>query len=269
MHADHMTEFVIGNLRVPYALRRSERANRVHIEMTMDAMRVTAPANVSSNDIDAALYKKRRWIVENHHALAQKYAQTHKVASLRTGAKIPYWGRMAALRTEAADIEPAEVLYRNNGILVRHRAQPSAQEHDTHIETALREWLRKRLRSEARHAVKSYATALGVEATALRVGQLRTCWGSCGEKGAISVDWHLVFAPKRVAYYVIAHELAHLIERNHSPQFWLAVRKAFGDYEPEHDWLTKNEHLLGYQRIPVNPLQDPAAARNSVSATQP
>jgi predicted metal-dependent hydrolase len=60
-----MTEFVLGNLRVPYELRRSDRATRVHIEMTMDAMRVTAPDRVSTADIDEALYRKRRWIVEN------------------------------------------------------------------------------------------------------------------------------------------------------------------------------------------------------------
>jgi predicted metal-dependent hydrolase len=264
-----MTEFVIGNLRVPYALKRSERANRVHIEMTMDAMRVTVPTDASNEAINGALYTKRRWIVENHYALAEKYAQTHKVASLRTGAKIPYWGRMAALQTEAADVELAEVRHRNNGILIRHRAQPTAEQHDALIETALRDWLRDRLRSEARQAIRRYAAALDVQTTSVRVGELTMRWGSCGEKGAVSLDWHLVFAPKRVVHYVIAHELAHLIERNHSTQFWLVVRKAFGEYQAEHDWLTKNEHLLGYQRIPIDMPQKRATAHCSASATRP
>ncbi|MCR9129457.1 MAG: M48 family metallopeptidase [Alphaproteobacteria bacterium] len=252
-----MTEFVIGNLRVPYALQRSERASRVHIEMTMDAMRVTAPADVSSEEINSALYRKRRWIVENHYALAEKYAQTHKIARFRTGAKVPYWGRLAALRTEAADVHTPEVTFRNNGFVVRHHAQPTARKHDDVVEGALKGWLRERLRIEARQASNRYAKALGVEVTALRVGELRTCWGSCGARGSVSVDWHLVFGPKRVVHYVIAHELAHLVERNHSPSFWRVVRRAFGDFQAEHNWLTRNEHLLGYRRLPLGGVNKP------------
>ncbi len=268
MHAVHMTEFVIGNLRVPYALRRSERASRVHIEMTMDAMRVTAPANVSSNDIDAALYRKRRWIVENHYELAEKYAQTHKIARFRTGAKVPFWGRLAALRTEAADVNTPEVTYQNNGFTVRHQAQPTAQEHDDVVEGALKSWLRERLRIEARQASNRYARALGVEVTALRVSELSTCWGSCGARGSVSVDWHLIFGPKRVVHYVIAHELAHLVERNHSPQFWRVIKSVFGDYEREHAWLTKNEHLLGYKRVPTRASENAHSASRVTPATR-
>jgi predicted metal-dependent hydrolase len=65
------------------------------------------------------------------------------------------------------------------------------------------------------------------------------------------LDWHLVFGPKRVLEYVVAHELTHLIERNHSEAFWRKLRTVFGDYEREHRWLSKNEHLLGYIRVPV------------------
>lgn len=245
-----MTEVVIGKLRVPYALKRSEQASRVHIEMTMDAMRVTAPASASSDDIKKALHKKRRWIVENHHKLAEKYAQTHKVARFRTGAKIPYWGRLARLRTEAADVPAPHVTY-SNGFVVRHATQLTSESHDAVVEGALQNWLRERLRSEARLAAKRYADALEVSISALRVSELSTCWASCGEKGSVSVDWHLVFAPKRVLHYVIAHELSHLLERNHSPRFWRVVKSAFGDFEIEHEWLTNNEHLLGYRRIPV------------------
>lgn len=246
-----MTEFVIGKLRVPYTLRQSQAARHVHIEMTMDAMRVTAPEGLEAGELDAALYSKRRWIVENHYALAQKYAQTHKVARFRSGAKLPYWGRLAALRTEPANVPHPVVSYRN-GFQVQHTVQPNAQAHDDMVEAALQGWLRERLRKEAQHACARYANALGVEERALRVGELASRWGSCGVRGVISVDWHLVFGPKRVLHYVIAHELAHLVERNHSAKFWLKLRTLFGDYEAEHEWLTKNEHLLGYKRIPVH-----------------
>lgn len=245
-----MTEFVIGKLRVPYTLRQSQAARHVRIEMTMDAMRVTAPQGLKAGELDAALYSKRRWIVENHYALAQKYAQTHKVARFRTGAKLPYWGRLTALRTEPADV-PRPLVFYHNGFQVKHAVQATPQAHDDMVEAALQGWLRERLRREAQLACAKYGKALGVEERALRVGELATRWGSCGERGVVSVDWHLVFGPKRVLHYVIAHELAHLVERNHSERFWLKLRTLFGDYEAEHNWLTKNEHLLGYKRIPI------------------
>lgn len=245
-----MTEFVIGKLRVPYKLKRSPAAKHVRIEMTMDAMEVTAPAEAEPPVVEQALHRKRRWIVENHYDLALKYEQTHKIARFRTGAKLPYWGRLTKLTTLAADCEQPIVEYRN-GLIVHHRAQSTPSEHDDLIEAALKAWLRQRLEAEAREAGKRYAKRLDVIMSALRIGQLKSSWGSCGERGAVSLDWHLVFAPKRVLHYVMAHELAHLVERNHSPQFWRTVRVAYGDFEREHDWLAQNEHLLGYKRIPI------------------
>lgn len=80
---------------------------------------------------------------------------------------------------------------------------------------------------------------------------MSTRWGSAGENRIITLDWHLVFAPKRVVEYVVAHELAHRVERNYGIAFSKTVRAAFGDYQTEHDWLARNEHLLGYKRIPL------------------
>lgn len=80
---------------------------------------------------------------------------------------------------------------------------------------------------------------------------LKSRWGSCGESGVVSLNWHLVFGPKRVLAYVIAHELTHLVVRNHGEDFWRKLRSVIGDCQHEHDWLMSNEHLLGYRRIPV------------------
>ena len=139
----------------------------------------------------------------------------------------------------------------------------TAQEHDDTVETALRMWMRCRLKAEARGFCQRYAKKLGVDFTALRVAELSKIWGSCGANGTVSLDWHLVFAPKRVLQYVITHELAHLVERNHSAAFWKTVRTVYGDYEREHTWLVQNEHLLGYKRIPLDHV---SAQRASYSA---
>lgn len=243
-----MSEFKVGKLTVPYSLTRSPVASRLHIELTTDGMKVTAPNGADKEAIQGALYRKRRWIVENHADLQAKYDEMHKVARFRTGAKVPYWGRMTRLTTVVGSTQGVE--YRN-GLHVSLPAQPSAKLHDDYVETTLQTWMRNTLADEAGRISRRYAEKLRVQVSGQRITRMRTRWGSCGMNGIVSLDWHLVFGPKRVLEYVIVHELAHLVERNHDEAFWRTVRSAFGDYEHEHQWLIKNEHLLGYIRIPV------------------
>lgn len=68
-------------------------------------------------------------------------------------------------------------------------------------------------------------------------------WGSCSRNGNINLSTRLLFAPQRVIDYVIIHELAHLIEMNHSPRFWRLVETAMPDYKEQEKWLKdhKNE----------------------------
>jgi predicted metal-dependent hydrolase len=65
-------------------------------------------------------------------------------------------------------------------------------------------------------------------------------WGSCSDKGNINLSTCLLFADVEVIDYVIIHELAHLIEMNHSPRFWKLVEKAMPDYKEKIKWLQQN-----------------------------
>lgn len=65
-------------------------------------------------------------------------------------------------------------------------------------------------------------------------------WGSCSSKGNINLSTRLLFAPRPVIDYVIVHELAHLVEANHSPRFWAEVKKAMPDYKEKERFLKQN-----------------------------
>ena len=78
----------------------------------------------------------------------------------------------------------------------------------------------------------------------IRISNARTRWGSCGFNANLSFSWRLVMAPLPVIDYVVAHELAHLMHKNHSQRFWAAVRALFPDYEVHKKWLKLNGHLL-------------------------
>lgn len=71
-------------------------------------------------------------------------------------------------------------------------------------------------------------------------------WGSCSNTGNLNFSTRLLFAPAEVIDYVIIHELAHLIEMNHSDRFWALVEKAMPGYEMQEKWLKKNGAGLGF-----------------------
>ena len=66
-------------------------------------------------------------------------------------------------------------------------------------------------------------------------------WGSCSEAGNINISTRLLFAPDEVLNYICIHELAHLIEHNHSPEFWKLVERAMPHYQENEKWLKEHE----------------------------
>jgi predicted metal-dependent hydrolase len=92
------------------------------------------------------------------------------------------------------------------------------------------------------------ATKLGKEPSGLALRDTRSRWGSCTSTGNIMLSWRLIGAPPRVFEYVVAHELAHLLELNHSPRFWAHVDALVPDWRPARAWLKANGaalHALG------------------------
>jgi predicted metal-dependent hydrolase len=80
----------------------------------------------------------------------------------------------------------------------------------------------------------------------LKLSLSQTNWGSCSTTGTINLSARLLFAPPEVIDYVIIHELAHLIEHNHSPRFWAVVGRAMPDYLRHDKWLSENSHLCDF-----------------------
>lgn len=94
-----------------------------------------------------------------------------------------------------------------------------------------------------------YAEQLDQPAPKVAIGDPRGRWGSCKpatprEGASIRYSWRLALAPFEVADYVVAHEVAHLIEANHGPRFWALVRQLYGDHRRPRDWLKRESGRL-------------------------
>lgn len=68
----------------------------------------------------------------------------------------------------------------------------------------------------------------------------QTNWGSCSHDGSISISTGLLFAPSEVIDYILIHELAHLVEHNHSDKFWKLVESKMPGYHLAENWLKEH-----------------------------
>jgi predicted metal-dependent hydrolase len=95
---------------------------------------------------------------------------------------------------------------------------------------------------------QSEAAALGVEVVRLTMRNQRSRWGSCSSKGWLSFNWRLVLAPHDVLDYVVVHEVCHLVEHHHGPEFWALVESRRPSYRESKQWLDDHGwEILAYQ----------------------
>ncbi len=98
-------------------------------------------------------------------------------------------------------------------------------------------WLKAQARHHLQIRVNDLAGRLGVTPGPITVKDTRSRWGSCSAKGHLSFSWRLIMAPPWIIDYLVAHELAHLRELNHSPRFWEVVRSVCPDFKSHRVWL--------------------------------
>lgn len=106
------------------------------------------------------------------------------------------------------------------------------------------DWLKAELRAEIIREATTMAAILSVKFRRVSLRDTSSRWGSCSSEGNLSFCWRLVFAPREILSYIIAHEVAHLREMNHSPAFWAEVANLHPPYKQSRAWLTKNASEL-------------------------
>jgi hypothetical protein len=109
-----------------------------------------------------------------------------------------------------------------------------------HIGRRIGDFLRREARRELEAASLRFADNLGVTVKRVAVRDQSSRWGSCSTTGLLSFSWRLIFAPSFVLNYLAAHEVAHLLEMNHSPRFWRLVLRLCPDHERAKAWLEAN-----------------------------
>jgi predicted metal-dependent hydrolase len=231
----------LGSHALDYQLRRSTRRS-IGFMIDDDGLRVTAPRRVTLAEIDNAIRAKQRWILAKLHERGERRALRQQKPPVQwvDGAELPFMGGAITLRLQPAarshcifDPEQRELAI---GV-VPELAEWQLQER-------VRLWLQAEAKRVFTERLEVYAPRLGVSYSSLTLSSAGTRWGSCTVGGSIRLNWRLIHFSLPLIDYVVAHELAHLREMNHSPRFWATVGSVYPDYDGAKAALRKHSQEL-------------------------
>lgn len=120
-----------------------------------------------------------------------------------------------------------------------------------HLDRRIADFLKREAQRELEAASRRHAAGLGVAVKRVSVRDQSSRWGSCSSTGVLSFSWRLILAPPYVLDYLAAHEVAHLVELNHSPRFWRLVTRLDPGYERAKSWLDRHGTELHRYGLPA------------------
>ena len=108
---------------------------------------------------------------------------------------------------------------------------------EAHVRRRVADFLKREAKRDLDKASRRYADQLGVKIERISVRDTSSRWGSCSANGALSFSWRLILAPPPVLDYLAAHEVAHIVEMNHSRKFWRILNELCPDMHQSKIWL--------------------------------
>jgi len=221
-----------GRTEIAYRIRRSQRQKTAAIAVDpRNGVVVTAPKDTAVGRLDGIVRRKAAWILARLRAVG-RLDGAPSPREFVSGESCLYLGRHYRLKVAAGRASDARLA----GKWLRVEAPKEAR--DTRaIRRAVERWYRARAAGRLPERVKPLAKRVGVPLPRLLVRDQPKRWGSCDARGAIRINWRIIQAPMRLVDYVIAHELVHLRERNHTRAFWSLIGKVIPDYDRRRDEL--------------------------------
>ena len=216
---------------VAYEMRRARRRS-IGFVVGPEGLSVSAPRWVGAKELDSALQDKRGWILRKLREQRERALRLESARiDWRDGARLPFLGGTVVVRLDAratgAMLTPADDAM-GCGTLRVGLPTPATPEQSRDV---VQSWLQRQARRIFEERCALYAPRLQVQVRRIGLSSAATRWGSANADGSIRLNWRLVHFGMAVIDYVVAHELAHLREMNHSPAFWDVVRSVLPDYE--------------------------------------
>ncbi|MGB0799209.1 MAG: M48 family metallopeptidase, partial [Planktomarina sp.] len=198
----------------------SPRGRRLSLKVSRQdgSVRISMPKHASRSEAEAFVRSKEQWI--RKHLAGQSGVEEIAIGTILPVNDIP---RLICM----GDVGRARLTH-DSIVVPQGDAMTGAR-----VATLLKTLARRDLQA----ASEAYAGRLGVSFARMALKDTSSRWGSCSSRGNLNYSWRLIMAPPQVLDYVAAHEVAHLIEMNHSSRFWGQVAKICPNYKALRQWL--------------------------------
>ena len=215
----------VSGRQIPVVIKRNSRARRLilRIDEGLGLPIITLPART-------ALARGEDFLRENLAWVEDRISRLSPAIPFADGGVFPLRGVPCRIQHRAG--RGLIALKRETGGLVM--SVPGELEF---VSRRVTDWLKREARKDLEAAVTRHSKALGRKASAVRIGDAKSRWGSCSASGTLTFSWRLVLAPPVVLDYLAAHEVSHLREMNHGPRFWAWVEKLYPRHRAASDWL--------------------------------
>jgi predicted metal-dependent hydrolase len=226
----------VGDLR--FSIKRSDRRRTMQITVDRDgALVLSAPPDVDEDKLRHFVEEKRFWI---YTKLAEKDRLQRCVPTKEfvDGEGFLYLGR--SHRLKLVDDQNVPLKLANGRFMLRRHDIATGREQFVR-------WYSERSRAWLASRVEEYQSRMEVAPAGVKVQDLGYRWGSCGKGEWLYFHWKTILLPPRIAEYVVVHEIAHLHESHHTPEFWLRVERAMPDYAQRKLWLA--DHGINVEGI--------------------
>ena len=217
-----------GTTRIDYAIRRTTRTKTVSIAVDPeDGVVLAAPKDVTVARLDQVVRGKARWIVSAMRHTGDR-PPTMTAREFVSGETFLYAGKQHRLRVIVGNETGASLDH--GRLVVCVRPAPGCRREDA-VRAQLIAWYEARAEERLRALVRHWSEATGRHPSRVSITSQRRRWGSCSPTGELRLNWRIIGAPKRLAEYVVAHELVHLQHADHTPGFWRKLGAVMPDFE--------------------------------------
>lgn len=229
----------IGNESIPFAVKQG-RPNRVRLSFSEDNYLTVETGTGKLGSFEREfLVSKSGWILKGYQSRIDDYEK--KIRFLKgLGDSVLLLGRETRVEYEAS--EKTWFRYKSPEPFSVFAPERYLKEHrQTLLYHALRKFAEQYLPQRLEH----WSQVTELEFNRVRIKDLKSKWGSCSSRRNINLNWQLVFLDENLIDYVLVHELMHLREMNHSPQFWKWVARFCPDYKVLRNQLKEQQWLVG------------------------
>ena len=212
----------LGGNPITFTLKRSSRRRSIGLRIDSRGLTISMPLHAPEEWLQNVLQEKSSWVTSR---LKNWQIRKSTPPSWQDGKTISFLGEPLTLRV-VTSLFAAPALHQSAQLIV-HATDAT---NEALIKHNVMQWYQNEAIRLFRSRVAHYAPLLNTSPQMVKLSAARTRWGSCSVRGIIRLNWQLIKMPQLLIDYVVVHELAHLIEMNHSAAFWQLVETACPDY---------------------------------------